>query len=484
MTHDTSDQGADRWSRRRFLQTSLGGLAAAGLGGSLLSACSSDGGDDGASGGVDGSQAVKIGVIAPFSGPGAFIGDVVNRSFDAALAEVENRGGLAGFRPEIVKKDGSLFPSQALEVYQELVADPEIIGVLWCGNPGLVEALSNIERDGVPLIAVFNDLQSDGLLYPDGPRNVFQMIQADIQAMNLLGGYCKNDRGYESVGLLFDTLTQAGTDATFEQAMAEQGLTNAGIERFTIGDGDFGPQLQRLRDTNCDALFVWGLAEETALIAKALADLDAAYVDGETARGADWHPHLMGSPGGLGEKAWAEQAGSAARPGTLTTWYVGGLVTNPTHPIRDWALRYNDVTVTGGEDAPANGMAALLVAAEFAGSTDREAIVEALEQVEVTFASPVSMSWTPERHHVLEQEDLVIITLERSDTENPYELGAEFDDVLAEGYVGPVLLVDPTFEVNQEKHPEVMSEIAELSYGTSCERQETDEAREACRATH
>lgn len=478
-------------SRRRLIQAGIGGLAALGLSGTFLSACG--GGDDDSSSTTaprtGGTKKVKIGVIGPFSGPGAFIGRIINKSFNAGLDEIERIGGIGGFVPELLIRDAGLEAANGVKAYQEFAGDDDVIGVLWCGAPGLQEALGQIARDNLPVIAVFNDVQTLGLLYPKGAaRSVFQMIQADEQAIDLLADYAANDRGYTRAAMIYDTVLEEGSNKAFEKSCAQYGIENVGVEQFKFGDSDFGPQVQRLKRSGCHAVFIWGLAPETALIAKAIDAVGGAYVDSATAKKASpWAPHIMGSPGGTAEKTWVKLAGKSARPGTLSTWHVGGLVSNPSFPIRDWVKKYLDEDVTGGEDSPLNGLAMLLQAADQAGSTKREAIIEALESgAEFKFASPVGYSFTKDRHLALEKDDMLLVSLERPPEDPPYTLGKEFEEVFEPGYEGPTHFVDFTLEANRRKHPEVIEEVLDRGYGTYCgaDRQADAAAVDACRAIH
>ena len=87
-------------SRRHFMswaaKAGIGSAAAVSLSGAVLQACSSGGGSRTATSGGGSTDTIKVGVIAPFSGIGAFIGTVTNNSLDAALQEINKRGGALG----------------------------------------------------------------------------------------------------------------------------------------------------------------------------------------------------------------------------------------------------------------------------------------------------------------------------------------------------------------------------------------------------
>src|SRR5207248_7309264 len=140
----------------------------------------------------------------------------------------------------------------------------------------------------------------------------------------------------------------------------------------------FGPQLQRLKGQRPEALIVWGLSSSTAGVVKQLEELGAAYVDTPTAKGAQWHPHVIGAPTGTGDKSFADLAGTAAKIGSVTAWHLGGLVYLPTFAIGQWMKKYLNKTATGGEELPADALGTLVRAIEQRKSLDRRRLVDTI----------------------------------------------------------------------------------------------------------
>jgi branched-chain amino acid transport system substrate-binding protein len=468
-------------SRRHFMRAGLGGLAATAFAGPLLAACAQgdDDGDGSGSGGGGGDE-IKIGVVAPFSGVGAFIGTIVDNSLGAAVQQLNATGGIGGRKVRLVKRDTGVDPANGPKAYTELSADRDIVGILWCAGAGFTQALPSIKRDGLPIIAVFDDLFSTNRLYPQGKdagRSVFQLAIPGVQGMEVLANYAKQDRGYASAGLISDTTTdpEGNVPKYFRAGMEKAGIEVKGVETFSLVDSDYGPQLQRLKAQRPDSLWVWGLSSSSAGIIKQLADLDASYVDTPTAKApGSWHPHIFGSPAGTGDKSWVELAGAAAKPGTVTAWHVGGLLYLPTFAIAGWMRKYLSKDPTGGEESPADGLAVLLEGVKKAGSTDRQKVVEAIETMgNIKFAS-IEFGFTKDRHVSKTIDDIIVVTMERGgtgpvSTDPPYQVGREWKEgVFNRTPAGPTHLVRPTLEANRRAHPEVMQAVLQEGYGTQC----------------
>lgn len=469
-------------SRRAFLEWSArAGVGVTAMFGGLgmLAACA-----DGTSRVVDAGireqgerpATLKVGVVVPMTGVGKFAGDIVERSLRAAQAHIEDAGLFTGTTVsyEIVDAPAEQLSDATQRAYAKLVDDPSVIGILWCTVIGLKEARAQIRRDGLPVIAVFADPWSEGLLYPDGPeRSIFQYAPPDRMSLDLLMRYAARDRGYESAGLLYDSTLGDMTRGYFESAAERAGIDVAGIEEFKLFTADFGAQLQRLRERRGQCLVAWGVTESAAAIVRSLDALGSGYVDTPTAKGAGWHPQILGWAGGTGSPKWAELAGDAAKVGTVATWYMGGLVAGPSFQIRDWLAKHVGAFPTGGEDAPANCYWALLEAARRAGTNDRTQIVRELERVRGTFAG-LEFGFG-ERHLAVAEDELVIVTLERhtgpAETDPPYRLGREWEEVFLPNdaeYVGPTLLARPTLAANRRSHPEEVELSLTEGWGTIC----------------
>ena len=473
--------------RRAFLnwtaRSTLAGLTLTGAFGPLV-ACGGGGQGDDEAGGGELPGRLKVGVIVPTSGLGQFLGEIVTRSLGASKRHIEEEGLVPGTTVdyEIVDAPVEQFAEGTQQAYNVLVADPDVIGILWCTPLGLTEAMPQIQRDQMPVIAVYADPWSADALDPAGSgRTIFQMLLPDRMSLDALCAYAADDRDYATTGLIYDTSLNLEVRSWFERAAGDHGLEVAGVEEFQITTGDYGAQLQRLKAVAPECLFVWGLSDNTAQIVQGLADLGSEYVDTPTARRGDgWHPQILGYPGGTGEKKWAELAGDAAKVGTITAWYLGGLIGGPQFPVRDWLIDYDGHGASGGEEGAANGWWALLEAVRSAGTTDRARVVEALTGLRTRFAG-LPFELDADTHLSISPDEVCLISLERWDgpvpTEPPYVLGREWETTfptIQPDYVGPAHLLRPTLEANRRAQPDYIAQLLEEGWGTQCTKTPPD----------
>jgi ABC-type branched-subunit amino acid transport system substrate-binding protein len=500
-------------SRRRFLafasKAGIGAATATVLSGALggCDSSSSTGSDTTTSAPINpDAKPIKIGVVTPQSGQGKFIGDITKASIDAALAAIDTEmgGALMGYRPEIVYADGGSLAEEGKAAFDQLRSDPDIVGILWAGSRGLVDSLAVIASERIPVISVFTDLQT--ILLRDGrdltdPQVVsvaaptcFQKSLPDVFGLSRMLDYAKEDRKYDTVALLANSSLYSGIRSSFDTLTSEKGINVSFAEEYTSDSGsvDFRGPLGRISEAGCDALFLYAFSSDTGQMARIVNELGGKYVDTATAIAEKFKPQIFGNPAGTGDATFAAGAGEAASRGTMCAWYLGGLIAQPNFPIRDWIAKYqpkyNGGVVKGGEDNPADCMAALVQAAALAGSTDREKITEALASgEEFKFASPVGFSWSEGSRLALTTDDIVLISLQWEDPALPFNLGTEWDTVFSDGYRGPVHLVDFTLEANRRnpRNKEALDAILAARQGLSCtsDYQGGDQTKiDACKA--
>jgi len=505
---DASRAGMDTpMNRRRFLRTAgrlgLSGFAVSTLYPTFLAACGQtleESADLGFGADVGIGDTINIGVISIYSGVGAFVGQLVKHGAELAVEQINQHGVeipkvdpkkpwlafdayqrqtdggvLGGKRLALIQRDDNLSAQAAVSHLQELVSKFDIKGVIFAGLLDDIFACKKlVQQYNIPAIACYSDLYSTDNLYPRSDyRQVFQIFPPDVWATEVLADYAITDRGYSRFAYIGDN-TAIGNQGRLmvERALAQRGSSLATAEQYNVGDTDMTAQMLRIRSTGCHALFLWGLAGDTAHGLQNIQALNGGYVDRDVALSGQWRPQIMGFPGGAAERTFAELAGDAATAGTVSTWYVGGLGYLPEFQggVDIFEQKWGQ-SPTGGENNPADSVYLLAKAFEDAGSTDPARVIDTLERTSIHFASSTPHAFAPNRHISLTIEDIVGVTLERGkaqQTTPPYELGREFQTFFPPGYIGPTHFARLNMEANVRKYRELMEVFYSEGYGTQC----------------
>ncbi len=464
-----------------------------------------------------GGETINIGVISIYSGVGAFVGKLADRGGQLAVEQINkhglpakglqtakdgfpdfeayerqtNGGILGGRKIRLIARDDNLSAQVAVSAIQEMITRFDIKGLIFAGlYDDIYAAKKLLAQYNLPAIAAYGDLASVGQLYPkNNYRQLFQMFPPDQWGIEvMINEYCLADRGYTKFAYLGDnTAIGAQGKRLIGETLAKTGKRLLAAEQYNVGDVDMTAQLQRIKGTGCNALMVWGIAGDTAHALESVKRLDAVYIDRDRARGGGkWAPQIIGFEGGAAERTFAVLAGDAARTGTMSYWYLGGIGYIPQFkPAVDTFKKRWGVAPTGGENNPADAVFLFARAFEQAGGTDSNKVIAALENLEgggINFSSITPHSFTKDRHISIEPADMVGITLERgkaAQTSPAYELGAEFignpkaDPPIPPfnppGYVGPTHFMRFNQEALMKKHQKLFGDIMlKNGFGTQC----------------
>ena len=441
-----------------------------------------------------------MGVVTPLTGPYASVGKAVNAALTATARHIDADlgGSFAGYRPVVVTADAPLTTADGQKAYSVLKGR-KVDAVLWCGAPGLNQALPTIVADLMPVIAVGTDLQGLAGTDPSVPDltssdasgfPVFQLAVPMAAAFDSLAAYASTNRGLTRTAVVWSA-SSAGADKAWATACAKHRLDPLVSPSFDTSSGpaDLSAAVLALRAAEVQFVVFVGAAPDAAHLATGLDFVGARYVDTPTARQGGFRPMVAGVAGATGTTTFVSLAGQHAAKGTIAVTNLGGATGLPRLPIRDWLSRFvaGYGIPRGGEDGPADAIAILLAAAGAARSTAGADLVAAIEAGPAqAFATPVPVGFTPERHVAPAAGDIALLTLE-SAPEARYDLGAEWGQVFHVGDRTPDLLLDPTLAANRSAQPDLMHEVTGVRYGISAQAsyQQGDPAKmAACRAVH
>lgn len=418
---------------------------------------------------------ILVGVVGAFSGVGAFVGRITERGIGTAVARINATGGIGGRKVNWLKGDAGTDTAIARQKFTEFSQNDQVVGVIFATPLGINESRQDIKKGNVPTIATFSDLYSTNNLYPqdpDAPRSIFQFAVPGTWTLDVIAKYASQDRGYKKVGILYLALLAGEFERNVKTAAAKYGMDVVAVEQFQLNATELGPQLQRLRSSGCETLWIYGLPNDTGNIVKGLAGLDASYIDTPTAKnGPGWHPHLMGDPAGLGERQWAVLAGPDAKVGTASAYHLGGLLYLPQFNLANWMLEYLGTNGSGGEDGPADSFYTFVKAVEDAKSIERDKVVAAIENGTERKFSGLGFRFAPDKHLARDPDDSVMVTFERNEptpTDPPYQLGREWEAGLKDLEFNPTHLVRPNLEANRRRYPEIVDTILKEGWGTQC----------------
>jgi ABC-type branched-subunit amino acid transport system substrate-binding protein len=178
---------------------------------------------------------VKIGLVAPFEGRYRPIGYEAVYAARLAIREINARGGINGYRVELVALDDQADPQRAHTAARQLVLDRQVLAVVGHFRPDSTAAAVKIYCDaGLPVVAIESagNACESAFVVGSAPRNqwpedqtIFVSNVPDPNSLAAAQDFVKNYnaipidgtragpialQAYDAMNLLFEAIDRAG----------------------------------------------------------------------------------------------------------------------------------------------------------------------------------------------------------------------------------------------------------------------------------
>lgn len=358
--------------KKKFLKLLAGTMVAAM---SLVGFAGCGGGDTQQGGSVDGEQVFNVGCIGPMTGAASSYGTSVRQGVETAVNEINANGGINGYKFNMLVADDQHDAEKAVNAYGNLMDQ---------GMNALVGAVTS-----VPCVAVTEVSKEDGLLQitPSGSAekcaqydNCFRICFTDPQQGQHMAEYIYG-QGYTNCAVMYDVSDaySSGIYNAFVEKYTSLGGTVAAAESFATGDVDFKTQLTSIKNSGADAIFLPFYYTEVAYVANQSVDvgLDLPFFGCD---GWDGVIKQMGDAVDLVEGAVF-----------LTPFFADGTDDATVNFVNLYKEAYGvvpDQFAADGYDA----VYAVAKAFEKAGTTDNDALVAAMHEIELDGVTG-TMTW-------------------------------------------------------------------------------------------
>lgn len=206
----------------------------------------------------------KIGAQGPLTGGAAVYGNAVVNGAEIAVEEINANGGINGYQIEYKKADDEHDQEKAINAYNSL----KDWGMQFLVGP----------TTSAPAIAVGTESEPDNMfiLSPSGsalevtaPKNVFRVCFSDPAQGAKSAQYIGSHKLGTKIGIIYDSsdVYSTGVHDSFKEEAPKQGLEIVADEQFTADSNkDFSTQLQKMKDSGADLVFLPFYYTEAALV--------------------------------------------------------------------------------------------------------------------------------------------------------------------------------------------------------------------------
>jgi branched-chain amino acid transport system substrate-binding protein len=347
---------------------------------------------------------IKLGLVAAMSGQSAKSGEAIVRGLSIAIDEINAKGGLLGRKLELVVRDDESNPAKGAIAARELVQREKVAGIFGgLDTPVSIAIVPFMNQAKVPFMGVW--AAGTAITRNGAAENyAFRVSAVDVLVDQALVAYAMKKYNTKKPGMiLINNPWGESNEKGLKDALAEQKIPYAGIEKFQDADVDVVPQLTRLKEAGADVLFLVANVAPASQVVKSLDRMS-------------WNVPIVSHWGPAGGR-FTELAGpSAERVHFIQTFsFSGNLSPKATAVLAALKKKYPEIK-TLADVTPAVGIAdandamhlkALAIA--MAGSTEGPKVRQAFYQIDKydglikTYAKP----FTPTNQDALTADDYI-----------------------------------------------------------------------------
>lgn len=345
----------------------------------------------------------KIGAVLSASGPAAPLGQPEQRALMLLEKQVNESGGIDGHPLKIIIEDDASDPAKASTAVTKLITQDKVPAVAGSSTTGATLAMVPVvEKEMVPLVCMAAGTKITS------PVNkwVFRTPPTDSMAIQKVLEYLKNDLKVTKIAILHDANAFGTGGADELQAKApEYGVEVVARESYGSADTDMTAQLTKVKQTDAQALVVWGTNPGPASIAKNMQQLGMTIP-------------FIGSHG-IANQKFIELAGTAA---SGVVFPAGKLLVPSSIPagsdwrnaVDDFSEAYKTEYQMDIDTFAAHGYDAgsIIVEAMKKAGTDSAKIRDEIEKLEDFVAVDGLYTYSPTDHDGLSVNDLIMIKIE------------------------------------------------------------------------
>jgi branched-chain amino acid transport system substrate-binding protein len=352
------------------------------------------------------SAAIKLGMLAPFSGSESAFGPYMANGANLAIDEINADGGVLGRQLELVTEDDACDATTAVAGANKLTTQGIVASVGGYCSSSAVPTVDILTGAGLPM--VIPAANSNQLVDLGNPK-VFLINGTGTQQAAAALAYAEHE-GLTTVALLHDNSSYSKDLAdSFNLQAKDSTVSSVLTEGVNKDEKDFSATVNNVLSKNPDLVWWTGYYEAGGLMAKQLRD-------------AGYSGQIMVADGSVDAKL-AEIAGPDASQGLLGTF------TQTPDMLKghdDWIGSYTEKFGSAPGPYSTQAYDAVRVVAQAitdAGTTDGDAVAQALEAIDgmELFSGP--LKFTPE--HTLSSGGFVVVEVGPDGTfvfkENPVD---------------------------------------------------------------
>ena len=349
------------------------------------------------------AEPIRVGAILAVTGPASFLGGPESRTLEMLAEDVNAKGGINGHKVELFIMDSGASPEKAVSFAKQLIEEKKVLAILGPSTSGETMAIKGIAEEGKTIL--LSCAAAEVIVNPVA-KWVFKTPQKDSDAIQAIFNQM-NKMKIKKIGVLSGNtgFGKAGK-GQIEKLAPENGITIVANEVYDKASTDLTAEVTKVKAAGAEAILNWSIVPAQSIVIK-------------NARQIGFQGPIFQSHG-FGNIKYVEAAGAAAE-GVI--FPAGRLlvadilpVTNPQRAVLVNYKRNYETRCEGEECSTFGGHAydafmILKAAIEKAGSTDKEKVRDAIENLKGFVGTGGIFNFSPTDHNGLDINAFELLTV-------------------------------------------------------------------------
>jgi len=349
------------------------------------------------------AETIKIGAILSVTGPAAFLGAPEAKTLEMLVAETNKKGGILGRKVELIVKDSGASPEKAFSFAKQLIEEQKVFAIIGPSTSGESLKIKSLAEESKTIL--MSCAAAEEIVVPVA-KWVFKTPQKDRDVVIRIFQQM-NKMKVSKIGVLSsNTGFGKGGKGIIENLAPQHGITIVANEVYDKAASDLTAEVTKVKAANAEAIVNWSIEPAQAIAIKNARQIGF--------KGPIFLSH------GFGNIKYVDIAGEAAE-GVL--FPAGRLLVADqlpkNNPQRELLLKYKKdyAAYCSGEECSTFGGHAfdafiiLQKGIEKAGSTDKEKVRDAIENLKGVVGTAGIFNFSVPDHNGLGLDALEMLTV-------------------------------------------------------------------------
>jgi branched-chain amino acid transport system substrate-binding protein len=225
------------------------------------------------------ADTIKLGIVAPMSGPNARYGGFSLRGAELAVKDINDAGGVNGAKIELFNADSQGTPVEGVSATRRLIDQDGVDFIIGDVSSSVTLAMQPVAEDAEVLL--LNAASSNPkITYQAGVGGfkwTFRNYPTDENRALIVAKYAAEQRGFTKFAVLSVDSDYGRSAITFtKKYLPDFKGEILSEDYYKEGEVDFRSVLAKIRDNGAEAIILYGLADTTPIIARQMLELGLA----------------------------------------------------------------------------------------------------------------------------------------------------------------------------------------------------------------